>query len=160
MDRYISNRDLARFSIGQRLTGVLPLDPGYHHIDELPPLDVIFEDPEVYYTFIFLENPDNEVGHWVLLIKLSEDKYEYFDCLAKPIPQQVLNLFAGTSAVLESCQKALMNRKGIICGKWCMFRVSTLPHSLTDFYAMFKHWKREPDELVDFIVNIPIKIID
>lgn len=159
MDRYISNRDLARFSIGQRLTGVLPLDPGYHHIDELPPLDVIFADPEVYYAFIFIEHSGKEVGHWVLLIKWSEEQYEYFDCLADPIPKTVNDLFEGRNCVVDSCNQALMNRKGIICGKWCMFRVSTLPHNLSQFYAMFKHWKREPDELVDFIVNIPEKII-
>jgi hypothetical protein len=68
------------------------------------------------------------VGHWVLLTKLDEYRYEYFDCLGDPVPDEVTALsWNRENVLLETTSRKLMDPKGTICGKWVMFRLLCFP---------------------------------
>ena len=160
--KYISNKELGRFNLFYRPT-TLP-NPDYIKLDELPPLDVIFDDPDVFYAFIFIKYEWRDVGHWCLLIKHAHDHFEWFDCLAKPVPEQLKYRIEEYCQIhdmqvsLFSFSRPLMHRDNWICGKWCMFRVMTLPKTPIEFTEKIEQIEEvmTPDELVDFTVNFRI----
>ena len=160
--KYISNKELGRFNLFYRPT-TLP-NPDYIMLDELPPLDVIFQDPDVFYTFVFIKYKRKDVGHWCLLIKHSHDDFEWFDCLAKPPPYQLVQRIEeycdihNTMVSLLRHREPLMSPDNWICGKWCMFRVMTLPKTPEEFTDKIEQIREvmQPDELVDFTVNFRI----
>ena len=154
MDKYISDYDLSRFNLFLRgNTG----QSTFYSINNLPPLDLMFGG-QSYYAVLFKEWPGEVVGHWVLLTKISDDHYEYFDCLGEPPPEEVLSLLesSGIDVRLDYTTTSLMNPKGTICGKWCMFRLMCLPNNLQGFLKFFKKFSGTPDSVVDFVVNIPV----
>lgn len=161
--KYISNKELGRFNLFYRPTDY-PGIPDYYFLDSLPHLDEIFGHPDVFYTFVFIKYPRSNVGHWCLLIKLDDTNFEWFDCLGKPVPDMLavrLEEYANDHGIivdLHGCKKAFMAEDNWICGKWCMFRVMTLPNSLEEFAAKIEQIRdvMEPDELVDFTVNFKI----
>lgn len=160
--KYISNVELGRFNLFYRPTQE-PV-PDYLHLDSLPRLDEVFNHPDVFYTFVFINYPGQKVGHWCLLIKIDDHTFEWFDCLAKPTPQILidrLNEYANEHDVvvrLSTMKEAVMSRKNWICGKWCMLRVATLPHSPEVFQdALTKFRKVMPlDEIPDLFMNFRI----
>jgi hypothetical protein len=166
MDKYISDNDISRFNNFLKGPGS---DVFYRIGPDLPPVEEIFHD-HVYYAVLFQENPDSHIGHWVCLIKISENQFEYFDCLGKTVPPEVNNILHDykernglTELELYSTNRSLMNPKGYICGKWTMLRIMTLPSSLNAFIGFFdsligkvpKKGKPNRDQIVDFLISIP-----
>lgn len=163
MNKYISNKELARFNLFYRPT-TAGNAPDFVFLNSLPPLAEIFQSPDVFYTFVFQEHPGQSVGHWCLLIKIDDKRFEWFDCLAQPVPLQLkerLNEYSGITGrpvSLFSFDEAVMARRNWICGKWCMFRVMTLPRSPEEFQKKLKKLSQVTvlDDLVDFTVNFKI----
>jgi hypothetical protein len=164
MEEYVNDADLFRFN--SFLKG--PVGGVYHEIGpDLPSLEDLFPE-NVYYAILFKRNPHSVVGHWVVLIKFSDTVFEYFDCLGDPVPQPVLQrleeygLMHNVQPQLHRSSRSLMTRDGIICGKWVMFRLC-LPNSLAKFNAFFdtllgKRSKLKPDDIVNFVINIPYDV--
>lgn len=154
MDRYVNDADLFRFN--QFLKG--PGSDVYHEIgDGLPSIEEMFPD-HVYYAILFKRNPSSPVGHWVVLIKFSDNTFEYFDCLGQPVPKEVLQRLEEYSpeVVLHRNSRSLMAPDGVLCGKWVMLRLLALPHPLREFNAFFdRKGKLTPDQVVNFLINIP-----
>ena len=161
--KYISNRELERFNLFYRPTAP-GTAPDFVFLNSLPSLAEIFQNPSVFYTFVFQEHPNKRVGHWCLLIKIDDAHFEWFDCLAQPVPSQLrdrLNEYAeglGFEIALFSLQEPLMSKTNWICGKWCMFRVMTLPNSPEAFHTKLGRLREVTslDDLVDFTVNFKI----
>ncbi len=166
MEEYVNDADLFRFN--SFLKG--PVGGVYHEIGpNLPSLEDLFPE-NAYYAILFKRNPDSVVGHWVVLIKFSDTVFEYFDCLGDPVPREVLARLEEAQGVrgnqgvtLNRNSRSLMARDGIICGKWVMFRLLTLPNSLAKFNAFFdtllgKRSKLKPDGIVNFVINIPYDV--
>lgn len=160
--KYISNFELERFNLFYRPTQ--QATPDLYLINSLPHLDEVFANPDVFYTFVFINYPGKSVGHWCLLIKNSQNEFEWFDCLAQPIPEVLkvrLDEYANDHGIvinLLSYKQPLMHRKNWICGKWCMFRVMTLPNNQEKFQRKLTKLKQVMglDDLVDFVVNFKI----
>lgn len=155
MEKYISNLDLARVNIFLRQEISLE---DYHRISALPTLEELFRGDR-YYAILFKEWPGESVGHWVVLIKHDEYRYEYFDCLGDPVPDEVTALFSNTgkNVLLETTSRKLMHPKGTICGKWVMFRLLCLPNNLQAFLKFIDSFRGKPDSLVEFVINLPMK---
>lgn len=162
-NKYINDSDLHRFnSFLQGDWGNRP----YYDVRDLPPLEELFAGP-IYYAILYLSNPTTAVGHWCVLVKHSEQgEYEYFDCLGLPPPQQVINLFqqaaenktSHRALKLSWLKEPLMSKTGILCGKYVMMRLQTLPNSLDEFYALVKKLSsvmESPDHLVDTLIKMP-----
>jgi hypothetical protein len=163
MDKLISDADLSRFN------GFLkgPTGGTYHAIDDsLPSIEELFPD-HVYYAILFKTVPNSVVGHWVCLIRFSDTRFEFFDCLGDPPPSVVLDrlreygLLQGIAPVLQRNSRSLMSKTGTICGKWVMFRLLSLPNSLEKFNTFIKTivGKRKglsADAIVNFLINIPV----
>lgn len=156
MDRYISDADLFRFNIFLKGPG----SDTFYYIDDLPSIDEMFPE-NVYYAILFKKNPGSTIGHWVCLIKFSEDVFEYFDCLGKPPPDAVYEALSQYGNVtLQQSHRPLMAPNGIICGKWVMFRIMCLPNTIKQFHSFFdsiipRKSRLTPDAVVNFIINIP-----
>lgn len=155
MEKLISNLDLGRLNLFLRQDNSLE---DYHRISSLPALEELFRGDR-YYAILFKEWPGEAVGHWVLLTKIDEYRYEYFDCLGDPLPDEVTTLFSGTgkNILLETTSRKLMDPKGTICGKWVMFRLLCFPNSLQTFLKFIDSFRGKPDELVSFLINLPMK---
>lgn len=154
MDKYISNFDLGRFNMFLRQNESLET---FYYINDLPSLEEMFSD-EKYYAILFKQWPGEEIGHWVLLIKFTETRFEYFDCLGDSPPQEVINLLEsqGFDVNLDCTSRKLMDRNGTICGKWCMFRLLCIPNNLQKFLKFIDSFKGKPDTIVNFIMNLPV----
>lgn len=164
-DKYLNDIDLTRFNAflqGSTTT------PTFHYVDNLPPLSELFPD-HVYYAILFKKNIGTDIGHWVVLIKWDERTYEYFDCLGTPAPQEVRDILDDFSEltslpiVLLESGRQLMAKNNFICGKWVIFRLMTIPHSIKAFHnfidVLTRGKKVRADDIVNFIVNIPFKEI-
>lgn len=163
-DKLISNFDLNRFNRFLRGNNRFPT---FFHIDELPSIDTMFAE-DVYYVILYQDMLDEDVGHWVTLIKWDENTFEYFDCLGDPVRDQVLDRLNEYSeqhnlkVELIEAKREIMDRDNFICGKWTMFRILTLPKTLKEFYNFFdmlttKRGKKKihPDDIVDFVISLP-----
>lgn len=163
MDKLISDADLFRFNTF--LKG--PTGSTFYTIDEtLPPIEDLFPE-HVFYAILFQKTPSSTIGHWVVLIQHDEKIFEYFDCLGNEVPLVVLdrlNLYGrinNINPILHRNSRSLMAKDGVICGKWVMFRLMTLPNSLEKFNAFIKGLvgKRKgftADMVVNFLINIPV----
>lgn len=160
MSKYISDIELERFNTFQRTYDFN--EPTYYLMSELPSIDRMFASDDIYYVFLFIENPKSQVGHWTVLIKWSENVFEYFDCLADPTPTELEQRIQEYSDAMDApttlitLNKPLMDRKNWICGKWCMFRIMTMPHTLDEMKAFFDKVSITPDTLVDFTINLKL----
>jgi len=103
-----------------------------------------------------------EVGHWVLLIRHSETKYEYFDCLAMPPPENILRIFQDHADLvgdvkLEQLSNPVMKIDEIDCGKWVMIRINSLPTPLKSLIKFFDDIseKYSPSVFVKMFYNLP-----
>lgn len=155
MDKYISSRDLSRFNLFLQQKQALST---FYYLENPPPLSQMFSGDD-YYAILFKEYPGETVGHWVVLIKHSETLYEYFDCLGVPPPDSLVKLIENSvddNVVLESTSRKLMHEDNTICGKWVIFRLMCLPNSLEDFLKFFAKIKMKPDDVVEFIINLPV----
>ena len=163
-DKYINDVDLERFNLF--LQGKTKAQT-FYSVDNLPPLEDMFPE-HIYYAILHKKNPGSNVGHWVLLIRWKEDVFEYFDCLGVLAPQEVRDILDDYSEMhstplrLIESGRPLMGKNNHICGKWVIFRLMTIPHTLAEFYSLFDHISRKkkglsPDSIVNFIVNIPFK---
>jgi hypothetical protein len=133
MDRYISDADLFRFN--NFLKG--PGSDTFYYLDNLPSIEEMFPE-HVYYAIIFKRNPGSDIGHWVCLIKFSDNVFEYFDCLGKHAPNEVYDVLSRYGDVtLNQSHRQLMATNGTICGKWVMFRLMCLPNTIKQFHSFF-----------------------
>ena len=156
MNSLISSRDFSRFNQFLR-NGAPGVD--YNLLDwSLPPLEEVFSG-ENYFAVLFKPNAGSQVGHWVTLIKHTQTRYEYFDCLGDEPPAiifQRLRELEDPNIVLEYSSRGLMDRTNTICGRWVFCRLLSLPNSLPSFLNFFSKVKGiTPDQLVSFLYNIP-----
>ena len=165
MDKYISNVDLERFSRFLNLdTDAIMYESDIQTGDDVHRL---FENTNAYFCVLFKENPNpgQDVGHWTCLIKHSEGSYEYFDCLADDIPDNILKAINEADAhSVCTMKRALMDRRGIVCGKWVISRILALPNNLRQysdfFFTQVKFNKskgiKSPDDVLNLLLNLPI----
>lgn len=155
MNSLISDRDFSRFNDFLR-NGAPGID--YHLLDDtLPSMNQIFSG-ENYFAVLFKPNQGSMVGHWVVLIKHTENRYEYFDCLGDDPPAIIFERLRelGSTITLEFSSRGLMDRTNSICGRWVFCRLLALPNNLSSFIQFFKKIKGiTPDQLVSFLYNIP-----
>lgn len=153
MELYISDIDLSRFNHflqGQNAQKT------FYRVDNLPTIDEMFGD-ETYHAVLFKQWPGQTVGHWVVLIKFTDTHFEYFDCLGDPPPPEVYSCLEEYGDVtLDFTSRSLMGKENTVCGKWVMFRLFCLPANLEKFLEFFKSWKKSPDSMVSFLVNLPM----
>lgn len=160
MDQYVTDVDISRFS--QFLN--LDRDAIRYEVDIITGNDILnlFENTNAYFCVLFKQdpNPRKVVGHWTCMIKHNDEVYEYFDCLGDPVPENIINAFRQLGVQeLQYSDKELMNRNGIICGKWVISRVLALPNSLDSYVNFFLENIKgmTPDEVINMLFNLPVE---
>lgn len=157
MDKYISNKDLEDFT---RYLG--DFDNFLFFEEDIGngiSIDDLFNGDN-YFAILFKKNPHSEIGHWTCMIKWDDYQYEYFDCLAEPPAQNILNSVMIKGGTLEVLTKPLMHHEGIICGKWVISRISSIPTSLKEYTKFFKSISKKysPDSVINLLFNLPSKL--
>ena len=159
MDTYISDLDIDRFSRFLNISkDVIRYESDIKNFSDI---DSLFEDTNSYFAVLFKSNndPNDPVGHWTCLLKHDEQTYEYFDCLGDPVPDNIIEAVAEGYGVekLFSLTKPLMDRDGIICGKWVISRILAAKSSLEEYYNFFTKniTGKKPDDVINFLFNIP-----
>ena len=122
------------------------------HLDSLAELqynlDSIFRGN--FSLILFLPNPVEEVGHFVLLTHLSDKTLEYFDSFAQPPPDSVKELGKRNNLRIVSNSTILQDAKSNTCAQWCIARMFSLPNSLNHFVELYTNHKTlSPDVLVN-----------
>ena len=127
--------------------------PGYFNVDNLPEkLTDIFEYSAS--VFIFVPNPEIEVGHWCLFTCLEEDDdkiyLEYFDPQryhnpnkygdAQGVPTPLIKLFDNDPRLVEIslCPvfAPLQEYDTASCGRWCILRQQMLHIDLLEWFRI------------------------
>ena len=122
------------------------------HVDSLRErdynLDAIFQGN--FSLVLFLPNPLQEVGHFVLLTQLSEHTLEYFDSYAQPVPEPVRELAKANGMRVLTNKTRLQEKTSNTCAKWCIARLFSLPNSLDRFVSLYTgHKTLSPDVMVN-----------
>ena len=92
---------------------------------------------------------EGNIGHFVLLSQLTDNKLEYFDSLAGEIPEIVKKLADINRMEIISMSKPLQTRESYICAKYCISRMQSLPLSLTLYQNLLRNHKTmSPDEII------------
>lgn len=158
---FISNEDLERFTkfLNPRFRDFIFYEADItepHHLDE------IFHDGN-YFAIIFRENPQSNVGHWVLFVKHSPTRYEYFDCLGLSIPENIYRVLEQRAEQdgdisLDRLTLPLMASNNNECGKYVMLRINSLPTPLKDFAKFFEDISKKysPDVFIKLFYNLPL----
>lgn len=128
------------------------------HVDGLQEsgnnLDAIFGDNYAVILFLPNSNPDDPVGHFVVLSHL-ESGLEYFDSFGRAPPPQVVTFAAANGLSLVHNKKKLQDIRSDTCAKWCVARIFSLPTSLVDFVEIFSgHKTLRADVLVNNVFKL------
>ena len=118
-------------------------------------LDKIFQNR--YSIILFLPNPDpnDEVGHFVLITHLDNENLEYFDSFGNNPQVQVEELARRNGMKVVKSSVKLQNEKSFICGKYCILRLRSLPTPLNEFIKILsKNEVFSPDQLVDKLIRL------
>lgn len=142
---YVNNHDLENFA------KIYPFNDIFiFRLSEVNSITELFKNNN-YFCFLFLEG-DTEIGHWVVLRKDTETEYTYFDCLAGDLPVKLEGLFNAepTRVGLTSLTRPLMQKDGIICGKYCISFVLAGAIDCVEYYNLWMKMKQPfRDEFID-----------
>ena len=132
------------------------IDGKIMHVDELIAGGVL-ED----FVIVFLPPPSDGgvggVGHWCLLHWLDDEEnvVEWFDPLAKPMPEALENWLElkGYDWVINPVQ--LQDYDTNSCGKFVVSRLMSLPSCLCDYIKVLTGNKlKTPNEIVEILVKL------
>jgi len=136
----------------------LDMENSVLHIDSLKELDYNLEKifGERYSIILFIPNEDPliKIGHFVLLSWLEEKLLEYFDSFAQEPHDFVKELVKMNNLKLRTSSQKLQEDDSLVCSKFCLLRMQSLPTHLDNFIKILKNNdKLTPDQIVDFLIN-------
>ena len=158
MDNLNSDRDVptSDYELRHALQEYEGIDDKIMHVDELIAGGVL-ED----FVIVFLPPPSDGgvggIGHWCLLHWLDDEEnvVEWFDPLAKPMPEALENWLElkGYDWVINPVQ--LQDYDTNSCGKFVVSRLMSLPSCLCDYIKVLTGNKlKTPNEIVEILVKL------
>ncbi len=119
----------------------------YHHIDELNnfTVDQLFDDSRRAFVLLFIENNSQNVGHWTVLFRRTENQLEHFDSLGSKRENYIGGIYEKVAdfCAKEKCSLLFnidrcQDNESFVCARWCVLRVMTQHFNNEEFFDFLK----------------------
>ena len=114
-------------------------------------------------VIVILLGDDKPIGHFVALRRDNPSHFTYMDCLGKPLPDSLRNIFEkGQSTQIQFLTRGLMSPRGNICGKYCVAFCLAGNIDIDDFADILTSSRFPPDYLVNNLlrINYSLNVLD
>ena len=136
----------------------------YNDLDRYGSMQQLFQDHPFDAVIVYLEykNPDSSdtAGHYTVMLKRTEEKYEWFEPVYGSVPEKIAQLVkrSPSGTHIDYIERGLQRPSTNTCGRWCIDRVLKMAMPIKDYHAFYDQLRpkyRDLDRLLLKTVPIP-----